>query len=218
MDLKKLVVIALLLGGGAATAQNKPTGKAAARELYREGKRQYDLNEFAKALELFKRGYEVYEEPALLYNIAQCYRQLGNDEQAIAFYRSYLRQMDSVPNREEVQRVIASLEQSVSARREQKERERREQLAQKRAEAEMAERKAKAANLEVEALALKKELAAKPPAPPKPIYKQWWLWTVVGGVVVGAVAAGLAVALYPAPRFNPTLGSFSSGLILQARF
>jgi hypothetical protein len=37
----------------------------------------------------------------------------------------------------------------------------------------------------------------------------------VSVVVAGSVAAGLAVALTPAPKFNPTLGAFSSGLTLR---
>jgi hypothetical protein len=37
-----------------------------------------------------------------------------------------------------------------------------------------------------------------PAAPPRehvPAYKKWWVWTIVGVVVVGAGAAALAVAL-----------------------
>ena len=55
---------------------------------------------------------------------------------------------------------------------------------------------------------LKAELAPKPveakpivaekPAPAEqrtPVYKKWWLWTIVGVVVVGGVAVGLGVGL-----------------------
>ncbi len=40
---------------------------------------------------------------------------------------------------------------------------------------------------------------AQPPPPPaeKPIYKKWWFWTLVGGVVVGGVVAGVVVGTWP---------------------
>jgi tetratricopeptide (TPR) repeat protein len=218
------VAVAILLGlVGAARADDKAIDKArAAREAYLAGSRQYDLNAFAPALESFKRAYMLYEDPALLYNIAQCYRQLHDEEQAVQFYRSYLRRLPGAPNRDEVQRRLATLEQSLAAKRLQIERERSEanELARQRAQAEAAERSAKAAQLEAEALAKRRELErqAARRVDRRPVYKRWWLWTTVGLVVAGGVAAGLTVALYPAPKFNPTLGELSGGLTLQVRF
>jgi Tetratricopeptide repeat len=49
--------------------------------------------------------------PAFLFNIAQCHRQLGNKQEAIKFYRSYLRKVPDAPNAEEVRKLIASLEE-----------------------------------------------------------------------------------------------------------
>jgi tetratricopeptide (TPR) repeat protein len=65
-----------------------------ARSLYQQGSQHYDLNEYTQALELFKEAYRSHEEPAILYNIAQCYRQLGDSENAIRFYRSFLNKAD----------------------------------------------------------------------------------------------------------------------------
>ncbi len=87
--------------------------KQAAKELYREGTRLYDLNEYGKALESFKKAYLSFEEPTLLFNIAQCQRQLGQKEEAAKSYRSFLRKVPNATNRAEVERLIAKLEEAI---------------------------------------------------------------------------------------------------------
>jgi tetratricopeptide (TPR) repeat protein len=71
--------------------------KAAARDSYREGTRQYDLGDYQKALELFKRAYLLFEEPSILFNSAQCERQLKHPEEAVKLYKSYLRKVPTPP-------------------------------------------------------------------------------------------------------------------------
>ncbi len=42
---------------------------------------------------------------------------------------------------------------------------------------------------------------ACPPGPEKrPVYKQWWFWTTIAGVAVGATVTGLAVGLSNRPQ------------------
>ena len=42
---------------------------------------------------------------------------------------------------------------------------------------------------------------------PTPVYKKWWLWTIVGGVVVAGVVVGVTVAvLNSGDDFHPSLG------------
>src|SRR5919205_4591531 len=50
----------------------------------------YDLGEYDKAAEEYIQVYRIRPLPALLYNIAQSYRQAGQYEKAKQFYRSYL--------------------------------------------------------------------------------------------------------------------------------
>jgi hypothetical protein len=46
----------------------------------------------------------------------------------------------------------------------------------------------------------------------KPVYKKWWLWTIVGGVAVATgVGVGLGVALAPGPQFDAELGTVGPG-------
>lgn len=88
--------------------------KAAARAAYAEGTKYYDLNNFEAALKSFEKAYWNYEEPAFLYNIAQCYRQLDRKQDAVKFYRSYLRKVPDAPNRADVERTIATLESAIA--------------------------------------------------------------------------------------------------------
>jgi hypothetical protein len=40
-----------------------------------------------------------------------------------------------------------------------------------------------------------------------PVYKKWWLWTLVGGVVVAGVVVGVTVGVLAGrDSFNPSLG------------
>src|SRR5581483_1907493 len=88
--------------------------KAAARAAYAEGSKYYDLNQYALALEAFKRAYWNYEDPVILFNIAQCHRALGHKAEAVGFYRSYLRKASEPRNREEVQKLVSELESAIA--------------------------------------------------------------------------------------------------------
>jgi hypothetical protein len=68
------VAVVILCLAPAARADDKP----AAREAFAEGTRYYDIADFGRALEAFKRAYVSYEEPSFLFNIAQSHRRLGN--------------------------------------------------------------------------------------------------------------------------------------------
>jgi len=171
-----LVMTAL---GSVANAENKET----ARREYQEGNRRYDLNEFQPALEAFKRAYLAYEDPAFLYNIAQCYRQLGDKASAVKFYRSYLRKVPDAPNRDEVTSTIASLDAAIAA-----------DNAKAAATAPVATPTPPPRNDSTVAVAPSQTLVTTPPPKRTPVYKKWWLWTIVGVVAAGA-AAGVAVAV-----------------------
>ena len=60
--------------------------------LFTEGQREYNLGHFAAALPLFEQAYKVNPLPQLLFNIAQCHRQVGNLSQARRLYQNFLDQ------------------------------------------------------------------------------------------------------------------------------
>jgi tetratricopeptide (TPR) repeat protein len=170
--------------------------KETAKQLFLEGQRLYDLAEFQHALESFKKAYLAYEEPSFLFNIAQCYRQLGNKPEALRFYKTYLRKVPEAPNADEVRRRIASLETS---------------LAQDKAAATAPPSSAPPPEKSLTgapAPTVEPRPAPAPEAPAamatltrtpevttrKPVYQKWWFWVgVVGGAAVAATAIAVGV-------------------------
>jgi tetratricopeptide (TPR) repeat protein len=150
--------------------------KVAARAAFTEGTKHYDLNQYEQALDAFKRAYWNYEEPTFLFNIAQCQRALGRKDEALAFYRSYLRKLPDAPNRVETERFMAELEEALA----------REKVVREEIKP----------NLPVVAAVDPTTSAPPPPVPAKkPAWKRGWVWGVVGGVVAAGVAVGVGVGV-----------------------
>ncbi len=114
--MKVLAVAAMLLMASTA-AQADEESQHEAREHYERGMAHYELGEFSDAIAEFKLAYERAPMPGLLFNLAQASR-LGKDyEQALHFYRAYLRARPDASNRDDVEKRIVELEPVVAARR-----------------------------------------------------------------------------------------------------
>lgn len=61
-----------------------------AREHLLQGNKRYRLREFEKAIDEYKAGALREDAPVFLYNLGQCYRQLGKYEDAIWHYERFL--------------------------------------------------------------------------------------------------------------------------------
>ena len=70
----------------------------------------YDLGEYEKAADEYILVYRIRPLPALLYNIAQSYRQAGQYDKARQFYKSYLREAKDAPNRDAIERAIREID------------------------------------------------------------------------------------------------------------
>jgi tetratricopeptide (TPR) repeat protein len=177
----RFVVLAIALAVQVIGRPALADDKEAARRSYLEGTRRYDLNEFGPALEAFKRAYLDYEDPAFLYNIAQCYRQLGDKENALKFYRSFLRKLPDAPNREEVTGTIATLDAALAAEK-------------ATAPPPRVVPSPATQDFARPTTVTESPVATAPPPKQTPVYKKWWLWTIVGVVAAGA-ATGVAVGV-----------------------
>ena len=93
-----------------------PTGDptAAARAHARQGQAYYDLKRFQESYLEYEQAYLIEQDPALLYNMGQCQRKLGNNEEALHFYRTYLRRVPKGPSAVEAEKRVRELEDAIA--------------------------------------------------------------------------------------------------------
>jgi hypothetical protein len=88
--MKRIYALAVVVSARLAFAGDPTTPDG----WYEVGQTQYTLGNFDKAVEAFKKGFEMEQDdskkPAYLYNIAQSYRQSGNCKDAVFFYKRFL--------------------------------------------------------------------------------------------------------------------------------
>ena len=113
------LVAALLLG---APTVGRAANDAArqAKAAFEQGDIAYKLGQWDQAIEAWERGFRLKPDPVFLYNLAQAHRKAGHGDRAIFFYKSYLRDVANVPNRDEVLGWIDQLERDIAAERQRK--------------------------------------------------------------------------------------------------
>lgn len=84
-------LVVLLTVGVARADTNK------AKQFYGEARTAYNLSDYARALDLFKKAYQEHPDSAFLFNIAQCERALARYDEAERSYRAYLRESPELP-------------------------------------------------------------------------------------------------------------------------
>ena len=80
-----------------------------AAKLYDEAKAHYNLQEYDTALNGFKDAYLLSKEPGLLFNIGQCYRQMGKDQEAIRSFKAYLNEDPESPQRAQIEQWLKEM-------------------------------------------------------------------------------------------------------------
>lgn len=215
------LMLALAVTAPAATyADDRPL----AREEFKAGSRYFEIGDYVHALEHFKTAYIAFEDPAILFNIAQCQRLMNQKVEALRSYRIYLQKRPETPNRDEIQKIIVTLEDAI----------RKDNTASslpptgvEGANNPRVEDKPAPAPEPAPVTAAPVQ-TTRPPEPEvdrTPVYKKWWLWAIVGGVVVAGVAVGVGVgvAANSHPDFKPTQpdvgpGASASRLVVGLRF
>jgi tetratricopeptide (TPR) repeat protein len=112
-----LVVAALSVCAATAHAADGGDVLLEAKQHYDRGMAHYELGEFTAAVEEFKLAYARSQAPGLLFNLAQASRLAKDYEQALHFYRTYLRVRPDAPNRDDVERRIVEIEPIVELQR-----------------------------------------------------------------------------------------------------
>lgn len=85
-----LVLVFLVSGTAHADDPLAKPKNATAREHLSQGNKLYRLREFEKAIDEYKAGALREDAHVFLYNLGQCYRQLGKYEDAIWHYERFL--------------------------------------------------------------------------------------------------------------------------------
>ncbi len=169
----RLLVVLLLCWTTVARADD-PAMRSAKRHFDR-GEKLFALGKFDEALDEYQKAFDAKPLPGFLFNIGQCYRNLGDYDQAIFSFKKYLKLEPDASNKDAVEKLIDQLE-------EKKERGEGEKLVRKKPREET-------------------EPEPEKPTPPvehKPFYKTWWFWT---GVAVVSVGGGVGV--YEAAHGSP---------------
>jgi len=171
---------------------------AAAREHFTKGTRAFDLGQYSEAAKEYEAAYKAKDDPALLFNIGQAYRQLGDNVAALRAYKGYLRRVPDAPNRAVVESRIAELTRVIQ--------EHRDQGGKAPTVPTPAEPSTTAAakpapkTTPAATMATSNALAQTAPAQPQKRTPRAWIWGLVAGVAVAGVAVGLGVGLGTQPH------------------
>lgn len=113
--MRAAVVLVLMVGARVASADDRDE----ARRHFLEAKKQYELGHFAEAAKEYEAGYNLFQRPGFLWDIAQSYRKLGDNEKALHFYKMYVLNAEpgtkAAVNVPEAQEQIRALEPLVAA-------------------------------------------------------------------------------------------------------
>ena len=199
----RLLVFGFMLASATA-AFGKPAAQSPqtleAKRQYELGIASFNLQEFDKAVLAFEEGYRLRPDPVFLYNLGQSHRLLGHHERAAYFYRAYLRTAPDATNRAEVEARVASLEKLLATQRD----------VAKPPDGTIAptdpSTKPEPQPAPVVVAPHDAVVVSATPRQKQPIYKKWWLWTIVGVAAVGlGVGLGLGLTQTSASPSYPNL-------------
>jgi tetratricopeptide (TPR) repeat protein len=180
----------------AASAHAKPTINELAKAHFELGRAQYKHGDYEGALREFDESFKLQQAPLLLYNAGLAARKAGHDAVALQRFEDYLKRAAAdAGERVEVQRYVDELHAAGVT------------------EEPQTPPVVAPPPVVTPPVTSAPVVVAPPPASdsphPTPVYKKWWLWTVVGVVVVAGAGVGLGLGLSQGDNFKPTLPDVS---------
>jgi hypothetical protein len=113
------VLVCLLVARGASASEHHhhhhEHGGDARHHLEKANKLAGEGN-CAAAIKEFTAAYDKLQDPIVLFNRAECYRRLGQNAEAAADYRGFLKGFPAAPNRAEIEARIAALEKAPASK------------------------------------------------------------------------------------------------------
>ncbi|HEY1813280.1 MAG TPA: tetratricopeptide repeat protein [Kofleriaceae bacterium] len=189
MPLLRLIVVAFVgIALACSSARAEDPATRIAKKHYVKGEKLFALGKFDKALDEYQQAFDAKPLPDFLYNIGQCYRNLGDLDQAIFSFKKYLQLSPNASDRDKVEKLIGELQEKLDEEQSKK--------------------------IVPSPPPPQPEPHPQPHTPPPPvahtpIYKTWWFWT---GVAV--VAVGGSVGIFEAAKGSPPgtdLGNINFG-------
>jgi tetratricopeptide (TPR) repeat protein len=150
-----------------------------ARRNFEAGKKAYENQRYARALNSFEHAYALSPRPLMLYNIAQTEDQLGKRNEARGHYKLFLAELPGTPLRSEIEGRIVQINAEIGP----------ELTA---ASPEQAALVALAAERRNDA-----SFTSSAPSPVRSerVIKKWWFWTAVGGVLAAGITTGVLAGM-----------------------
>lgn len=177
MKTKRVVLCAALLSAlglqavaRADTVVPNCSSDAACLSLYERAKTASNQGDLDEALRLYKLAHEVKSDPLLLLSIGRILHKQGKPEEARPYYVRFLAAPtdDPVP-RQKAEEYLQQLNSPSGA--------------------------APAKTESPSPASPSTGAPTNPSTEPVPLYKRWWLWTLIGVGVAGGVAAGVAIGV-----------------------
>ncbi|WP_438023139.1 TonB-dependent receptor domain-containing protein [Sorangium sp. So ce233] len=112
---RRLCACAALVGAMAAARGARADARTEARLHFRAGMELIAQKQYDEGIRQLLKANEILPHPNVVFNIARAHAEAGNIEQALAAYREYI--ASDPPDREQVTRIVAQLEQRLAAQR-----------------------------------------------------------------------------------------------------
>jgi hypothetical protein len=112
-----VLCLALLFAPMTLVAQGAELNETQQQQLVKlieAGKQAYDRGEFQESLEKFREAYDLYAHPDIVYRIALCHERLGEDQEAVKFYRQFLAENPDASERPRVEKTIEVIEARIA--------------------------------------------------------------------------------------------------------
>jgi tetratricopeptide (TPR) repeat protein len=108
--MRGLLVVLVLAAAGAPAFADRETDELLAQELFVAGEKKFAAGDYRGAIAAFMSADLLVPSAIYAFDIAVCHERLGNAEQAVRYYRSYLRRDPRAVTYRTAQQRIAFLE------------------------------------------------------------------------------------------------------------
>ena len=110
----RAILISLLVAAGARADSASDEARAA----YDAGSSEYDLGHYREALLDFEKAFKLRHVPALLFNIAQCHRMMGEMKEAATVYKSFIAKDPNNARLEQARTLLEQVEAALASQSE----------------------------------------------------------------------------------------------------